>query len=141
MTQVSVQTYLFFDGNTEQALDYYQSTLGAEVEFMMRFNQSPEPVPGLPEGHEDRIMHATFRIGDTALMASDGLGPDSGREGFSLSINTDSEQQARSWFDALAEDGEVIMPLEKTFWAPLFGMIKDSFGVSWMINVDDSQSA
>jgi len=135
---MQVQPYLFFDGRCEEAVEFYRSALGAEVIVLMRFKDSPEPhQPGMvPPGAENKVMHATFRIGDAAVMASDGRCQ--GRpsfEGFSLSITVPDEARADKLFAALADGGEVQMPLTKTFWSLRFGMVADRFGVSWMINV------
>src|SRR5205823_2797518 len=104
----------------------------------MRFKDTPEPQPPgmISPGAEDKVMHASFRIGDTTLMASDGrcLGK-TGFQGFSLSIAVSDESEAERLFAALADGGEVQMPLAKTFWSPRFGMVTDRFGVSWMINM------
>lgn len=133
-----VQTYLFFDGRCEEALNFYKRTLGASIDMMLRMSESPEPPP--PECANmpgDAIMHSSFRIGDTVLMASDA--PPSGDrpfKGFSLSISAPSEADARRQFDALADGGKVDMPLGKTFWSPCFGMLTDRFGVSWMVGVE-----
>ena len=133
-----VQAYLFFDGRCEEALGFYQRTLGAEPAMMMRFKEAPEgPPPGvIPPGSENKVMHASFRIGDTTVMASDGRC--SGKpnfQGFALSITVPNEQQADRTFAALADGGQVQMPLGKTFFSPRFGMVTDRFGVSWMIIV------
>lgn len=139
-TKMLVQPYLFFGGRCEEALEFYRAALGAEVEMLMRFKESPEPTPGLPECFEDKIMHASFRVGETTLMASDGRcdGP-ANFDGFSLSITVSDETEASRVFAALAEGGLVTMPLEKTFWAPKFGMLQDRFGVGWMISVMHKQ--
>ena len=133
-----VQAYLFFDGRCEEALGFYQRALGAELEMMMRFKEAPPPSsPGMvPPGSEDKVMHASFRIGDTTVMASDGrcLGKPS-FQGFALSITAANEAQADRTFAALADGGEVQMPLGKTFFSPRFGMLTDRFGVSWMVVV------
>jgi PhnB protein len=130
-----VQAYLFFGGRCEEALDFYRDALGAEVEMLMRYRESPEP-PQLPECFHDKVMHATFRVGQTTLMASDGMcdGP-ANFEGFSLTIGVADEAEAERVFAALSEGGLVTMPLEKTFWSPKFGMLQDRFGVSWMVSV------
>lgn len=133
-----VQAYLFFNGTCEQAVEFYRKALGAEVEMMMRFKESPEAhQPGMvPPGFEDKIMHTTFRIGETRLMASDGCSADKpGFEGFSLSLSVAGEAEADRVFKSLAEGGQIKMPLTKTFWSPRFGMVTDRFGVDWMINV------
>jgi len=135
---MQVQPYLFFDGRCEEAVEFYKSKLGAKVEMLMRFKDSPEPAqPGMvPPGAENKVMHSCFRIGDTAVMASDGrcLGKPS-FEGFSLSITVPNEGEAERLFAALGDGGQVQMPLTKTFFSPRFGMVGDRFGVSWMVVV------
>jgi PhnB protein len=133
-----VQPYLSFNGACEQAIEFYKKALGAQVEMMMRFKDSPEPCPPgmLPPGHENKVMHSSLRIGQTVLMASDGCGQEKpGFNGFSLSLSLRTEAEAEQAFNALAEGGQVQMPLAKTFWSPRFGMVQDRFGVSWMVNV------
>ena len=134
-----VQAYLFFDGRCEEALGFYQRALGAELEMMMRFKEGPQPSsPGMvPPGSEDKVMHASFRIGDTTVMVSDGrcLGKPN-FQGFALSITAADEAQADRTFAALADGGQVQMPLGKTFFSPRFGMVTDRFGVSWMVHCD-----
>ena len=135
---MQVQVYLFFAGRCEEALEFYKRTIGAEVEMLMRFKDSPEPPqPGMiPPGSENKIMHTCFRIGDTTVMASDGRCEGAATfEGFSLSLTVANESEANRVFAALGEGGQVQMPLTKTFWAPRFGMLKDRFGVGWMISV------
>lgn len=134
----SVQAYLFFNGNCEEALEFYKKALGAQVDMLMRFKDSPEaPPPGMvPSGFDNKIMHASFRIGETLLMASDGCETSKVNfDGFSLSLALSSEAEADKAFNALAEGGQVRMPLGKTFWSPRFGMLQDKFGIGWMINV------
>jgi PhnB protein len=135
---MQVQPYLFFEGRCEEALELYRQALDAEVDMLMRFKESPEaPPPGsVAPDSEDKVMHASFRVGDTTLMASDGAC--SGRsafQGVSLSINLNDVAEAERRFAALAAGGEVQMPLGATFWSPAFGIVVDKFGVSWMINV------
>jgi PhnB protein len=128
-----VQPYLFFDGRCEEALGFYRSALGATDTMLMRFKDSPDPQM-CPPGAGDKVMHASFRIGDSEVMASDGQC--SGRpsfQGFSLSIAARDEAEAERLFAALADGGQVQMPLTKTFFAARFGMVADRFGVSWMI--------
>ncbi len=132
-----VQPYLFFGGQCEEALDFYRTALGAEVVMLVRFKDSPEPHPeSTPECFDDKIMHATVRVGATTFMASDGRcdGP-AAFEGFSLSVTVPDEAEADRVFAALGEGGLITMPLEKTFWAPKFGMLTDRFGVGWMVSV------
>jgi PhnB protein len=139
-TQVQIEPYLFFEGRAEEALEFYRAKLGAEVLMLMRFRESPEPMPGqAPPG--DKVMHAAFRIGETKVMASDGNC--AGRpsfQGFALALNAPDEAAAKRLFGALAEGGQVQMPLGKTFFSPAFGMVADRFGVSWMVVVQQEQS-
>jgi PhnB protein len=133
-----VQPYLFFDGRCEEALEFYRRALGAEVLMLMRFKDSPEPPqPGMcPPGSGEKVMHASFRIGETTLMASDGRceGKPS-FQGFSLSLTVPAEAEAERLFAALADGGQVQMPLTKTFFSARFGMVSDRFGVCWMVLV------
>jgi PhnB protein len=133
-----VQPYLFFDGKCEEAVEFYRRALGAEVEMLMRFRDSPEPAqPGMvPPGAEDKVMHAALRIGDTMVLGSDGrcLGQPDFR-GFALSLTAANDAEADRLFAALAEGGQVQMPLSKTFFSSRFGMVADRFGVSWMVYV------
>ena len=133
-----VETYLFFDGRCEEAIEFYKKILGAEVTMLMRFKDSPEPPqPGMiPSGSENKIMHISFRIGDTTVMASDGrCAGQANFQGFSLSLTVANEAEADRKFAALVEGGQVQMPLAKTFWSPRFGMLTDRFGVGWMVSV------
>lgn len=133
----NVQTYLFFGGHCEEALEFYRTAVGAEVEFMMRFNEGPQPpAPGtIPPGFEKKIMHATFRIGETKVMASDGNEAGLKFEGFSLSLSVATKEEADRAFGALATGGKIDLPIGKTFWSPWFGMVTDKFGVGWMVGV------
>ena len=135
---MQVEPYLFFNGRCEEALELYKKALGAEVTMLMRFKDSPEPPqPGMvPPGAENKIMHVSFRVGDATVMASDGRCTGQNNfEGFSLSLTVPNEAEADRKFAALAEGGQVQMPLTKTFWSPRVGMVSDRFGVGWMISV------
>jgi len=135
-----IEPYLFFNGRCEQAIEFYRQALGAEVEMIMRFKDSPEPQPPgmLPPGFENKIMHASIRIGACRIMASDGCSPDAKSfEGFSLSFTAGSEAEAARAFAALSAGGKVTMPLGKSFWSPCFGMVEDRFGMGWMVTVPD----
>ena len=131
-----VTPYLFLDGRCEEAIEFYKKTLGAKLEMMMRFKESPDP--GMcPAGGENKIMHSCVKIGGTSVMASDGRNQGKPKfEGFALSINAKDEAEADRTFAALADGGQVQMPLEKTFFAKRFGMVADRFGVGWMIIVE-----
>src|SRR5438477_9863364 len=130
-----VQPYLFFNGRCEEAVEYYRKTLGAEVTALMRYKDSPEP--GMcPAGAGEKVMHASLRVGETTLMASDGRCE--GRpsfQGFSLSLTLSDAAEADRLFAALADGGQVQMPLTATFFSRPFGMVAVPFGVSWMIYV------
>jgi PhnB protein len=135
-----VTPYLFFDGRCEEALDFYKQALGAEIGMMMRFKESPEPPqPGCggvadPAQLADKIMHASLHVRGTMLMASDGMAQGKPKfEGISLSLDAKDEAEAKRLFDALADGGQVQMPLGKTFFAKSFGMVADRFGVGWMV--------
>lgn len=136
--QELVESYLFFNGRCDEALEFYRKALGAEVGMVMRYKDSPEPVqPGMiPPGFENKVMHSSFRVGGTTIMASDGCSTEkSNFQGFSLALSLDSEAEADRAFTSLVDGGKVEMPLTKTFWSPKFGMLQDRFGVGWMIMV------
>jgi PhnB protein len=132
---MQVQPYLFFDGRCEEALAFYRGALGAEVTMLMRFKESPDPSMVAP-GTGDKVMHASVRIGETTVLASDGEchGAPS-FQGFALSLTVPTEAEAERLFGALGDGGQVQMPLTKTFFSPRFGMVADRFGVSWMVYV------
>jgi PhnB protein len=135
---MQVQPYLYFEGRCEEAIEFYRRALGAEVEMIMRFKDSPEPhEPGMiPPGAGDKVMHAAFRIGDTTVLASDGRCQ--GRpifQGISLSLTVPNEGEADRLYASLADGGQVQMPLTKTFFSSRFGMVTDRFGVPWMVYV------
>lgn len=140
--QSKIQPYLFFEGRTEEALQFYSKVLGAKVDMLMRFKDAPEaPPPGAcAPGSADKVMHASFHIGDAEVMASDGMC--SGKpsfQGFSLSVSARDEADAKRMFTQLSEGGQVQMPLGKTFFSPSFGMVADRFGVSWMVVVPPAE--
>jgi PhnB protein len=136
-----VQSYLFFDGNCEEAVNFYKQALGARVDFLMRYKEAPEsPPPGqVPPNYGDKVMHTSFWIGDSMLMASDGCGMTPNFAGFSLSITAKDQAEAKKVYDALSAGGKATMPLGKTFWSPCFGMLTDKFGVQWMVSVPTPQ--
>ncbi len=134
---MQVQPYLFFDGNCEEAVEFYRTALGANVQMMMRMNETPEPIPTehLLPGYENKIMHACFQIGESTVMASDDCMGHPKMGGFSLSLSPSTREEAERIFAALSAGGTVNMPLGETFWSPCFGMVADRFGVNWMVNV------
>jgi PhnB protein len=135
---MQVQPYLFFDGRCEEALEFYRKALGAEVTMLLRFKECPERDEHalVPPGSGEKVMHASVRIGDTSVMASDGRCQ--GRpsfQGFSLSLTVREDAEAERLFAALADGGKVQTPLAKTFFSSRFGMLADRFGVAWMVIV------
>lgn len=135
---MQVQPYLYFEGRCEEAIEFYRKAIGAELTMLMRYKDSPEPPqPGIvPPGAENKVMHSSFRIGETTVMASDGLclgKPDF--RGVSLALTVSNDNEAEKLFAALCDGGQVQMPLTKTFFSSRFGMVADRFGVSWMIIV------
>ncbi len=134
----TIQPYLNFDGQCEAAIEFYKRALGAEVNFLMRFKDSPEPPPPgcQPAGTENKVMHTQFTVGSTVVMASDGrCGGKPSFQGFHLSLTVPTEADADRAFNALADGGQIQMPLAKTFFSKKFGMVADRFGLGWMVLV------
>ena len=130
------EPYLFFDGRCDEALELYRKVFGAEVEMLMRYKESPDQTMIQP-GTENKVMHSTFRIGDSKIHASDGHCTNKAKfEGFSLSVTVKNEADAKRLFSAIGQGGQVQMPLTKTFFSPAFGMVADRFGVGWMVLVE-----
>lgn len=143
MIKPQIQPYLFFAGRCDEALQFYASAIGAKVEMLMRFNESPDPVPPgmLQAGFENKVMHCAFRVGDTTLLASDGCDDKARFNGFSLNLSVPTKAEAERVFGALAKEGEIRMPLTETFWSPCFGMLSDRYGVAWMVMVPGAVAA
>jgi uncharacterized glyoxalase superfamily protein PhnB len=140
LAKVSMQTalvhpYLFFNGRCEEALEFYKNAAGAIAGMVLRFNESPDPVPEgmLQPGFENKIMHAQFTVGKMTIMASDGCDDTSKFGGFRLALSVPTEADADRVFNALADGGKVDMPLGPTFWSPRYGQVTDKFGVGWMV--------
>jgi PhnB protein len=139
---MQVQAYLNFDGRCEEALEFYKRALGAEVQMLMRYNQSPEPpAPGMvPPNAGNKVMHSSFRIGDTVVMASDCYCKgQTAFQGISLSLTVATDAQAERAFNALADGGKINAPLTKTFFSSRFGVVSDRFCVPWMVLVAPPQ--
>jgi PhnB protein len=134
LSHMKIHPYISFKGNCKEALDFYQEALGAKLVFSQTFGDSPMP----DMGAGDQIMHATLDIDGTILMVSDDPSPTPPATGsnISLAIGLSDTAKAEDLFGRLAAGGTVIMPLEKTFWAEKFGMVKDKVGVMWMINCE-----
>jgi PhnB protein len=137
MPSTTITPYLFFGGRCDEAIAFYREGLGAEVEMLMRYDESPTPTPPgiLQAGFEKKVMHASLRVRGVPLMCSDGCNDQSKFAGFKLALTVATETDARKAFDALGNGGSVEMPLTKTFWSPCFGMVTDKFGVDWMVMV------
>ena len=136
---MSVTPYLFFNGRCDEAIAFYKKTLGAEEIMLMRFRQAPDQSMVQP-GMGEKIMHARLKIGDSVIYLSDGMCSGEQRfDGFSLSVTVANEEEAERRFSALADGGEVRMPLEKTFFSPKFGAVADKFGVGWMVYVEPKE--
>lgn len=142
MSAATMTPYLFFGGRCEEAIDFYSQALGAKLVMKMLYNQSPDPVPEgmLPPGFENKVMHASLQIGPMTLMMSDGREDRLKFAGFSLAIQTPSEEEAQWFFNGLANGGQIEMPLMKTFWSPCYGMVTDQFGICWMVMVPGQPS-
>lgn len=144
MQKVEVRNYLFFSGRCDEALAFYKEHLSAEVKFLIRFNESPDPMPEgmLQSGFENKVMHAEFSLGDATIMASDGCNDVEKFSGFRLTLTLADETEAHRIFNALASNGgKVDMPLMKTFWSPLYGQVTDQFGVGWMVMLPGEDEA
>jgi len=130
---MQVQPYLFFEGRCEEAIEFYRKALDAKVDVIMRYKDA-RPAPGMKMPPAEKVMHAAFKVGDTQVLASDGNC--SGKpsfQGVSLTVTARDDAHAKSVFNALAEGGDVSQPLTKTFFASSFGMLKDKFGLGWMV--------
>jgi PhnB protein len=134
---MQLEPYLFFDGRCEEAIEFYKTALGAEVNMLMRFKDNPQPQAGsCGPSDGNKIMHASLRIGDSNVMASDGQCQGKMKfDGFAISIAVKDDARAQKVFNALAEGGKINMPLGKTFFSSSFGMVADRFGVHWMVIV------
>ena len=133
---MQVQPYLFFDGRCEEAIEFYRRTVGAKVNMLMRWKDAPEKNDACTPANQNQVMHAQVQIGDGEVMMSDGRGTGQPKfEGFSLTVSVPSEAEADRVFGALADGGQIRMPLDKTFFSPRFGMLADKFGVGWMVLV------
>ncbi len=138
---MNIQAYLTFGGRCEEALAFYKKSLGAEVTALMRWKDSPDAAMKPPPGFENKIMNAAFRIGQTELMADDGMAEKAAEfKGMTLAIGVADDAEAKRVFSALGEGGKVSMPLMKTFWTSSFGMLTDKFGVPWMVNVAEPKT-
>ncbi|TJZ79190.1 VOC family protein [Chitiniphilus eburneus] len=131
---MQVQAYLFFNGQCDEALRFYVTHLGARVNVLLRYRDSPEPAQ-VSEGWLDKVMHASLHIGESELFASDGLRAEAAvMQGVSLHLTAESTEHGRQMFDALADGGQITTAYAPTFWAAGFGMVTDRFGAHWMVS-------
>ena len=144
MTTVNV--YLTFDGNCEEAFSFYKSVFGGEFGYVGRYKDMPatEGAPAITEDGGEKIMHISLPISkETVIMGSDTGGEWAGNykpgNNFSVAINSDSKTEADRLFNGLSADGNVTMPMESTFWGDYFGMFTDKFGINWMVSFDENQ--
>jgi PhnB protein len=132
---MNLQPYLFFEGRCDEAIEFYKNLLGAKVEMLMRFKDAPDQSMISP-GSAEKVMHAAVRVGDTQVLMSDGRCQGKASfSGFALAVSVADDAAAERTFNALAEGGQVRMPLAKTFFSSRFGMVADKFGVGWMVLV------
>lgn len=141
----SVNVYLHFAGQAEEALDFYVSVFGAKIQHMQRYKDAPG-MDHLSQQGKERILHASLQIGETIVMASDApewdtraTGEVPGNSSFSLNYNAGSREEADRIYAALSEGGKAIMPIDTTFWGAYFGMVTDKFGTAWMVNYEEAQ--
>lgn len=144
----TVNVYLTFNGNCEEAFNFYQSVFGGEFPYIGRYKDMPpsEECQPMNEADGNKIMHVTLPISkETCLMGSDtgGEWASNFKEGnnFSISINAESREEADKLFNALSAGGQVTMPMNQTFWGAYFGMFSDKFGINWMVNFDEQVQA
>lgn len=135
---LEIEPYIFFYGKCEEALNFYKGIFGGEITSIMRMKEAPPEMPS-PPNWADKIMHANFKAGSVKFMASDGRPDTPNVDGnISLSLATSDEAEATKVFDKLSAGGEVSMPMQDTFWNAKFGVVKDKFGIEWMVNCQKS---
>ncbi len=136
---IGVKPYIAFQGNCEEAINFYRDCLGGEILYMGRYGESPMS----SEGIEDKILHCTLQIGDTHIMACDNMAGEAEGQGsnISLAIGCDDEGRMQEMFGKMAEGGYITMPLQETHWAKSFGMLTDKYGVNWMFNCEQPEDA
>lgn len=139
---ISLNPYLNFDGNTREVVLFYEKALGGKVMGIMTFGDAPaDPNYPLTDDMKDRVMHAQLKVGDSVLMFSDTFPgtPHQPGDTVQIAIHPTEEGRAREIFAALEDGGQVVMPLQKTDWSPLYGIVKDKFGVTFQVNVPEEQ--
>jgi PhnB protein len=136
---MQINPYVFFDGRCEEALRFYGEKLGAEVVFKMHYKDAPPEVNRQADPEtDDKVMHASIRIGESIVMMSDDcMSPGVTHNGFMLSLTASSPADAEKLYNALAQGGKITMPWQATFWTKGFGMVTDQFGIGWMVSIPD----
>ena len=136
---MSLNTYLFFDGNCREAFEFYRSVFGGEFSVIQTFGNGP-PDMNVPESERDRIMHVSLPIGSAVLMGSDSCSafgpPPVAGDNFAISLIGESREHCDDVFARLSEGGTVKMPMQEAFWGAYFGTWRDRFGINWMINCE-----
>jgi len=135
---MQLNPYLFFNGNCEEALNFYKECLGGEFESINRFKDGPEEMGGkkVPENFKEKVMHMTWRFDGNVVMASDGFEKVTNGGSVTLSVTVDNVDGMDTVFNKLSEGGQVTMPLQDTFWGARFGMFTDRYGIKWMFNCE-----
>lgn len=139
---MKAKTYLHFNGNCEEAMDFYADILGGEITQKLRFKDTPESDLQFPQSIMNQIMHSCLKVGSLEIMASDYVSKHPFQQGnnFAVALNTNDEDEAYGVFNGLSENGQVLMPFEEAFWGGKFGMLVDKFGVSWMVSLEEGAS-
>ena len=135
---IGVQPYLNFNGNCEEAINFYKDALGGEILYIQRYGDSP--MKGM--GDDNAVMHCTLKVGDSHIMACDSPAgqPASTGSNISLAIGSNDPVGAEDIFNQMADGGSVTMPMQQTFWAERFGMLTDKYGINWMFNCDKPET-
>lgn len=143
MMSIRLNPYLNFDGTTKEAVYFYEKALGGQVIAIMTFGDMPaDPNHPLTDEMKDRIMHAHLKVGDYDLMFSDtfpGM-PHQPGDTVQIAIHPTEESRAKEIFAALGDGGQIVMPLQQTDWSPLYGIVRDKFGVIFQVNVPAEQA-
>ncbi len=139
----TINCYLNFEGTCEAAFNFYKSVFGGEFMYVGRYKDMPSPEHPIPDAWKDKIMHMSLPISKEVVLMGSDMSEELGYkltvgDNISLSVSTDKEDEAKRIFNGLAEGGTITMPLEKTFWAPLFGMLTDKFGINWLVSFEQS---
>jgi PhnB protein len=134
---MNLNPYLHFNGNCEEAFKFYEKALGGKMLMKMTYGEAPPQSPMPPGFDKNKIMHARIQVGDTVLMGSDAP-PDRFHkpQGFSVNVDCKKPEDADRIYTALSTGAQIMMPIQKTFWAERFGMLVDKFGTPWMVNCE-----